>query len=72
MASIVVIVGGLVVTGIGLLFTLRHDLLARMGYDRARSKSMRPPWLRFMEIPIQAVMITIGLGWIVLGLAALW
>ena len=42
-----------------------------MGYDRAQAKAMRPAWLRFMEVPIQAVMITIGLGWIALGLASL-
>jgi hypothetical protein len=40
-----------------------------MGYDRAQNKAMRPAWLRFMELPIQVLIIVIGLAWFGLGMA---
>jgi hypothetical protein len=73
MLPLAFIIAGLALVAIGVLFVARPELLRQIGYDRERWKEMA--WygrrLGFLELPIQVVIISVGLLWVGLGVLSL-
>jgi hypothetical protein len=71
--DVVLLVGGVALVILAAFLTVRPGVLKRIGYDR--QISMRISWwpsrLKFVEPPIQIVVLVVGLLWILLTILAL-